>query len=137
MAIFDSTAPDGRRWEVFRRRLAWHPRLPRWLHDWWPAGWEDLGFLSALVAVVSVTVALPWLIWYFFSWAGSLLATPFTWFGPIRIVARLRDHRHAEWVGRFAGEADGIAQVRREIMLHGAPQSLTPPRPKILAKIDS
>lgn len=143
MARYDSTAPDGREWQVFRRRLAWRPRLPRWVRERLPGvldGSSQLGPFAALVAVPALVIALPWLVWHALSWVLSLLVTPVVMpVRPVVVVARLREFKHAEWRGEAAGRVEAeslIGQVRREIMLHGAPRSLTAPDAATPAEID-
>jgi hypothetical protein len=135
------TGPDGEHWYVFRRRVAWRPRLPRW------AGIPDVGgdgggildlVLGGLLLIFTL-IAFPVWLWYLGSWTASLAATPFVANErknrrrPTPVIARRSDDERAEW----AGQADGfgaaeylIVRVVREIQVHGEPRSLSLPPPK-------
>jgi hypothetical protein len=135
------TGPDGKHWHVFRRRVAWRPRLPGW------AGVPDVGtdgggifdLIVGGLLLIFTLIAFPVWLWYFGSWTASLIATPFVANGrkhrrrPTPVIAQRSDAERDEW----AGQADGfgaaeylIVRVVREIQAHGEPRSLTPPPPK-------
>jgi hypothetical protein len=140
----DVTAPDGRRWKTFRRRLAWRPRLPQWVHTWWPSVIDDdsiFGLITAAVAVVTFLIMSPWLLWHAMSWTCAIIATPFAWLArstlgrPTPVIAYLTEHPYAEYQGSADGRqaADDLVQlVAREIHHHGVPRSLTAPSAELL-----
>ena len=138
------TAPDGRRWKVFRRRLAWRPRLPQWIHTWWPSTIDDdsvFGLITGAIAVITLLIMSPWLIWHALSWTGAVLATPFAWLArstlgrPTPVIAYPLQHSYAE----YQGGADGtqaadelVALAGHEIGQYGVPRSLTSPAPELV-----
>ncbi|MEU8606402.1 hypothetical protein AB0C29_00110 [Actinoplanes sp. NPDC048791] len=139
------SAPDGRRWKVFRWRLAWRPRLPQWIHTWWPSSIDDdsvFGLITAAVAVIITLVIMsPWLIWHALSWTDAVLATPLAWLArstlgrPTPVIAHPVQHSYAEYQGTADGTRaadDLIAVIAREIGQHGTPRSLMAPSPQLL-----
>ncbi|GAB1688597.1 hypothetical protein [Krasilnikovia sp. M28-CT-15] len=137
-------AADGRQWRVFRRRLAWRPRLPRWVVEWWPEGWPDDSIVGLVVGVYATALLLlmsPFLIWYLLSWLVCLAVTPFAWLArstlgrPSPVIAYWEENPWAEWWGSADGRpaADELVQrVGGEVAQFGAPRSLTAPRPELL-----
>ncbi|MEV4481773.1 hypothetical protein [Micromonospora coxensis] len=130
------TSHDGRTWRVGRRRLAWQPRMPRWVRKlWWVAdGLSDP--ITGLLALLAVLAMLPGLLWYGLNWLACLLATPLAWLGrvafgrPVPVVAYPEDTKQTE----YWGAADGIAAADElareaigEIRDRGLPLSLTAP----------
>ncbi|GAA3950822.1 hypothetical protein [Actinoplanes auranticolor] len=138
------SAPDGRRWKVFRRRLTWRPRLPQWIHTWWPSSIDDdsvFGLITAAAAVITLLIMSPWLIWHALSWTAAVLATPFAWLArstlglPTPVIAYPLQHSYAEYQGTADGTRaadDLIALIAREINQYGTPRSLTAPSPHLL-----
>ena len=138
------TTPDGRRWKIYRRRLAWRPRLPQWIHTWWPSTIDDdsvFGIITAAVAVITLLIMSPWLVWHALSWTSAVLATPFAWLAratlgrPTPVIAYPVQHPNAEYQGSADGTraADELVELAsREIGQHGAPHSLTAPAPHLL-----
>lgn len=137
-------AADGRTWKVFRRRLAWRPRLPRWVVEWFPEGWPDdniIGLVVGAYAVVLLVIMSPFLLWYALSWVVCLLVTPLAWLArstlgrPTPVVAHTDDNPWAEWSGTADGRAAGdqlAQQVAQEIHAYGTPRSLTAPSRELL-----
>jgi hypothetical protein len=132
------TGPDGRYWYVFRRRVAWRPRLPRWASP--PdAGPQDGGVLDLVIGgllMLFTLVAFPVWLWYLASWIASLIATPFVAHErekgrrPTPVIARRSDAERDEWVGQaadFSAAQHLIVRVAREIQANGEPGSLAPP----------
>lgn len=136
-------AADGRQWRVFRRRLAWRPRLPRWIVQWWPEGWPDdniIGLIVGVYATLLLLIMSPFLIWYLLSWLACLLLTPIAWLAratlgrPTPVIAYQQDNPWAEWSGTADGRqaADNLTQqVTAEITQFGTPRTLTQPRPEL------
>ena len=137
-------APDGREWRVFRRRLAWRPRLPRWVVEWWPEGWPDdniIGLIVGVYATVLLLIMSPFLIWYMLSWLVCLIVTPLVWLArstlgrPTPVIAHTEENPWAEWSGtadgRVAGEQLAGLAVQ-EVVRYGMPRSLTPPTRELL-----
>jgi len=138
------TASDGRRWRVFRRRLAWRPRLPRWVVEWFPEGWPDDNIIGLVVGVYALTLLLimsPFLIWFVLAWLACLLLTPVAWLArttlgrPTPVIAHLDDNPWAEWSatadGRSAAD-DLVQRVAGELTRFGAPRSMTAPANELI-----
>jgi len=137
-------AADGRQWRVFRRRLAWRPRLPRWVVEWWPEGWPDdniIGLVVGVYATILLLIMSPFLIWYLLSWLVCLLVTPFAWLArstlgrPSPVIAYWDENPWAEWWGSADGRqaADNLVQrVAGEVAQYAAPRSLTAPRQELI-----
>jgi hypothetical protein len=129
---------------VFRRRLAWRPRLPRWVVEWWPEGWPDdniFGLIVGVYCTVLLLIMSPFLIWYLLSWLACLLLTPIAWLArstlgrPSPVVAYWEENPWAEWSGTADGRqaADKLAhQVTAEVAQFGAPRALTAPRQELV-----
>jgi hypothetical protein len=136
-------AADGRNWRVFRRRLAWRPRLPRWVVEWWPEGWPDdniVGFVVGVYATTLLLIMSPFLIWYLLSWLACLVLTPLAWLArstlgrPTPVIAYREDNPWAEWSGTADGRLAADELVRRvtdEVARFAVPRSLTAPRPEL------
>lgn len=140
----DVTAPDGGTWRVFRRRLAWRPRLPRWIVQWWPEGWPDdsiIGVIVGIYATLLLIIMSPFLLWYLLSWLLALLATPVAWLArsalgrPTPVVAYRKDTAWAEWTGTADGSRQADDLVRHtatEISRQARPITLSPPPHELL-----
>jgi hypothetical protein len=138
------TAPDRREWRVFRRRLAWRPRLPRWVVEWWPEGWPDdniIGLIVGVYATIVLIIMSPFRIWFLLAWTACLLITPFAWLArttlgrPSPVIAHLTDNPWAEWTGTADGRAAAdqqVQQVAAEITQFGTPRSLTAPPQRLV-----
>jgi hypothetical protein len=138
------TSRNGHEWRVFRRRLAWRPRLPRWVVEWWPEGWPGDSLFALIMGFYCLIVLLimsPWLLWYLLSWAASLLLTPFAWLArstlgrPSPVIAYWAENPWAEWWGSADGRraADELAQrVAAEIDQFNVPRSLTAPSQNLI-----
>ena len=137
-------AADGRRWRVFRRRLAWRPRLPRWVVEWWPEAWPDdniIGLITGVYATIVLTIMSPFILWYLLSWLACLVATPFAWLTrstlgrPSPVIAHWDENPWAEWSGSADGRQaadDLVRHVAGEVAQFGAPRSLTAPRTELI-----
>jgi hypothetical protein len=137
-------AADGRQWRVFRRRLAWRPRLPRWVVEWWPEGWPDdniIGLIVGVYATSLLAIMSPFLVWYLLSWLACLVVTPVAWLArstlgrPSPVIAHWEENPWAEWSGSADGRqaADELVQrVAAEVAQFAAPRSLTAPRTELI-----
>ncbi|WP_157441633.1 hypothetical protein [Actinoplanes awajinensis] len=129
-------APDGSMWQVFRRRVAWRPWLPRrvskmlFLPD---AGDNIIGLLALVLSLICVVLVSPVLLWYGAWWLCSLAATPFVASArkngskPTPVVARPRSDARREHLGHapgFAAAENLVLQVAHEIRTSGHPHSL-------------
>ncbi len=144
MTVVKVQAVDGRQWRVFRRRLAWRPRLPRWVVQWWPEGWPDdniIGLVVGVYATILLLIMSPFLIWYLLSWLACLIVTPLAWVArstlgrPTPVVAYWVENPWAEWSGTADGRhaADELAQrVAGEVTQFGTPRTLTEPRQELV-----
>ncbi|WP_189083200.1 hypothetical protein, partial [Mangrovihabitans endophyticus] len=138
------TAADSRPWRAYRRRLAWRPRLPRWIVQWWPEGWPDdniIGLIVGIYATLLLLIMSPFLLWYLLSWLAALIATPLTWLArtqlgrPTPVIAHTEDNPWAEWTGQADGPAAAdslVDQVATELRQHGTPSTLTTPPAKLI-----
>jgi hypothetical protein len=128
------TGPDGRRWRVGRRWLAWRPRTGESISRLVSAS-EGVEDDDGGIFVAMVILQLPLIVLYLLNWAACLLATPFALLdraigGPWRVVAvvpsRDGNLEYRGSAGSFEAAGHLADSVRVEIAGRGAPRSLTP-----------
>jgi hypothetical protein len=128
--------PDGRRWRIGRRWLAWRPRPSRALRACASAALTFADELTAALGFLAIAALIPLAMLHGLNWAGSLLATPVALFArrvlgrPWMVVAWSDDNRE------YRGKADGgraadalVDRVRTDIDQYGEPKALIPPEP--------